>query len=182
MKKRSKKDVMIATLDCLHIIQSEIQRDPLVQCTHIVESFNLNGALMDDLKRLQIITETDNGKFWVGISPDMNMVIAIRELRRQYAEQYRIRKQSPMFTKQIPSGYKKGKNKPEPTQSKMHWSYWDPIESKIDWAKKVKEIEPKEIQHFDQSMVSEFIEHHDESTQRIFEFRLFGYKIFSFKY
>lgn len=182
MKKRSKKDVMIATLDCLHIIHSEIQRDPLVQCTHIVENFNLNGALVDDLKRLHVITETDNGKFWIGDEPNMNMVIAIRELRRQYAEQYRIRKQSPMFTKQIPSGYKKGKNKPEPTQSKMHWSYWDPIESKIDWAKKVKEIQPKEIQHFDQSMVSEFIEHHDESTQRIFEFRLFGYKIFSFKY
>ena len=180
MKKRSKKDVMMATLDCLHIIHSEIQRDPLVQCTPIVESFCLNGALVDDLKRLQIISETEDGKFWVGDEPNMNMVMAVRELRRQYRNQYNIRKKSPMFTKQIAMGYKKGKNKPEPTQSKLHWHIHS--ESNIDWEKKVREIEPKEIKHFDQSMVSEFIEHHDESTQRIFEFRLFGFKIFSIKY
>ena len=186
-----------ATMDCLHEIKKQIGLDPFVQTSPIVESFNLNGALVDHLKTLGIVVQTESdGKFWIGMDPDVNMVNAIKSLQKKYVQQYRERKKSPMFVRMMPNGFKVGKTKPKPTQREMDFA------NDLDqWKKSIAEQQP-EITNvpirntFDQSMVSEFINHDEPiiekpvrkrtktatTTERVFEFRLFGIKLFSIKY
>lgn len=209
-KRRNKNEIIRATMDCLHELKTQIGLDPFVQTSPIVETFNLNGAIVDQLKTLGIVVQTESdGKFWIGTDPDVNMVNAIKKLQQSYVRQYRERKKSDEFVRIMPNGFKVGKTKPQPFQREMNFTDMEQQQLrsiKLDpqimekWKQSMLEQQPEitniPIQNtFDQSMVSEFINHDEpiiekpvrkrtpkQQPERIFEFRLFGIKFFSIKY
>ena len=121
-KKRTKNEMVRATIDCLHELKTQIENDPFVQTSPIVETFNLNGAIVDQLKTLRIIAQTENaGKFWIGNNPDLNMVNAIKKLQQNYRSEYQNRKNASNFVRIIRNGFKFGKSKPKQIQSKINF-------------------------------------------------------------
>lgn len=207
-KKRTKNEMVRATIDCLHELKTQIENDPFVQTSPIVETFNLNGAIVDQLKTLRIIGQTENsGKFWIGNNPDLNMVHAIKRLQRNYRHEYQNRKNGSNFVRIIRNGLKFGKSKPKQIQSKINFfdEQTNDLKSiKIDsdlmqqWKKSLENQKPiitdiPIVNKFDESMVSEFINHDPiikknnrqnikKPNERVFELRLFGLKLFSIKY
>jgi len=207
-KKRTKNEMVRATIDCLHELKTQIENDPFVQTSPIVETFNLNGAIVDQLKTLRIIAQTENaGKFWIGNNPDLNMVNAIKKLQQNYRSEYQNRKNASNFVRIIRNGFKFGKSKPKQIQSKIN--FFDDqtndlksikIDSKmmLEWKKALENQKPiitdiPIVNKIDESMVSEFINHDPiikknnrqnikKPNERVFELRLFGLKLFSLKY
>jgi hypothetical protein len=169
-------------------IKAAIDADPKYHTSDIARQFKIGQHPITMLKKLGVIEQTKKGKKWVGQEPNVQMVIQIAEAIHNYHAELKSRKSAGELFK--------GKNKAaetpkniEPTQSDL-----DMWKNRYNEQKAVKTDIPIKNEIFDQSMVSEFIQHDEtpkvkhgeiESSKpkpRTFEVKIFGFRLFTINY
>ena len=170
MKKKTKSETMQNTLECIHAIKQGIDLDPKIKVHQIIENFEANRQLLDNLKQLGVINETKAGRFWIGDQPNIQLVLAVRNLQKQYRMDYHKRKSESEFKRLHTSGFVRGKHEAENiplslaleteqiTQTdKMKWE----IKTENKTTNTIKETKPI------------------RKKARVIELRIFGIKLFS---
>lgn len=169
-------------------IKAAIDANPKVHTSPIVRQFKIGTQPIGMLKKLGVIEHSKGGhKKWVGKEPNVAMVIQITEAIHNYHAELNSRKSSgELFTKKKRAQSTKTV---QPIQSDL-----DEWKSRYTQQKAGKTNIPIQNQPFDQSMVSEFINHeekpkvkHGELTSskpepRKFEIKIFGIRLFSINY
>jgi hypothetical protein len=106
-------------LECLVEIKKQLDLDPFVKTSKIVQSFRINRSTFHHLKSIGVVSQTNDGHFWIGNEPDWNMVSLIQKRESEYQNEYRERKNSNVFEPKIRSSHKKGKREPKPIQRNL---------------------------------------------------------------
>ena len=187
-------------LEAFKKMKIEIDLNPKVKTSKISRDIGISNVCVSKLKQLGIINETENGLFWSGISPTSSMVNSVKTLFNLPA----VKK----TTKTI-KGTSEPKNLP--TQGELEFkesesiidNHW--IESIAEWNSRVsKQVAEKtqmliqEQELVDSSCVSDLIEYDApdvpeepkkerqkrtiKSNEKIFELKIFGFKLFTIKY
>jgi hypothetical protein len=132
------------------------------------------------LKQLGVIEQKNGCKKWIGNAPNVTMVIQIAEAVHNYHAELRSRtSKGELFTKK---NRVQATKTIEPTQSDINeWK------SRYSEQKAVKTDIPIQSAIFDKSTADHSIEHHGviestKPTKKRFEVKIFGIKLFSFKY
>lgn len=168
-------------------IKAALDANPKANTTPIARQFKIGAHPITFLKKLGVIEHAKGGhKKWVGKEPNVAMVIQITEAIHNYHSELRSRKSAgELFTK----GTKRAKIAPIAVEKESHDAWKESIQQQIA----EKTDLPIQNQQFDQSMVSEFIDHHEpivkhgeiESSKpqpRTFEVKIFGIKLFTINY
>lgn len=169
-------------------IKASLDANPKAKTTPIARQFGMGAHPITMLKKLGVIEQKKGGnKYWVGNHPNVAMVVQIAEAVHNYhAELYSKKVQGDLFNKQN----KQPKIEPIVVDPASH-EKWMRL---VDEQKAEKTDIPIQKQPFDQSMVSEFINHDEkpkvnygeiESSkpkQRTFEVKIFGIRLFSINY
>jgi hypothetical protein len=169
-------------------IKAALDANPKANTTPIAREFKIGAHPITFLKKLGVIEHAKGGhKKWVGNNPNVAMVIQIAEAVHNYHAELRSRKsKGEMFTKTK----KRPQIAPIAVEKESH-NAW-----KESFSKQIAEKTDMLIQEqpFDQSLVSEFIQH-DEKIQvkhgeiesskpkpRTFEVKIFGIRLFTINY
>jgi hypothetical protein len=167
--KKPRKGVIENYYKALNVIQKDFKRPSQKTVSDVLKSHNLSTCHVGIMKDLGIIEKTTKGTQWIGLEPSFEMAMAIRN---RYAEKVYERK----ITKTKQPAFEWAK--PE-TTVKIEPNY---------------EYKPQP----DSSLVSEFIDHHEQSLlpppvkrvktakidvkTRMFQLRIFGLNLFTVKY
>jgi hypothetical protein len=170
-------------------IKAALDSNPKAQTTPIARQFKIGAHPITMLKKLGVIEHKKGGhKRWVGNEPNVAMVIQIAEAVHNYHAELRSRKsKGEMFTKI--------KKQPQIAPIIVDSSSHDKWMRLVDEQKAEKsDVLIRNEQPFDQSMVSEFIQH-DEKPKvkhgelksskpkpRTFEVKIFGIRLFTINY
>jgi hypothetical protein len=189
MKRRKHHEQTIARYLAAFIeIKAAIDANPKVHTSPIVRQFKIGTQPIGMLKKLGVIEYKKGGhKRWVGNAPNVEMVIQITEAIHNYHAELKSRKRNgEMFLKTK----KQPQIKPIVVQKELHHEWQRSIEKQNAEKTNI----PIQEQPFDQSMISEFIEHdekpkvkHGELTSskpkpRTFEVKIFGIRLFTINY
>lgn len=170
-------------------IKAALDANPKAQTTPIARQFKIGAHPITMLKKLGVIEHKKGGyKRWVGNEPNVAMVIQITEAVHNYHAELRSRKSNGEMFKQTK---KRPQIAPIAVEKELH-QLWEQS-YKQQTAEKTDVLIQE--QPFDQSMVSEFIQHdekqkvmHDgeiESSKpkpRTFEVKIFGIRLFTINY
>lgn len=217
--RKSKIETKQKFLECLVEIKKQLDLDPFVKTSKIVQSFRINRSTFHHLKSIGVVSETNDGHFWIGNEPDFNLVSLIQKRESEYQNEYRERKNSGMFQTKNRISHKKGKRNPKPIQ--RNFIFDDVIgfdrKSMNNWIEKTEQskqnavktnipIRNNEMNDVEsEKRLNQLIdlqtqnkklldsakktldeikstEQHVDRNSRIFEFRLFGFTFFTFKY
>ena len=217
--RKSKIETKQKFLECLVEIKKQLDLDPFVKTSKIVQSFRINRSTFHHLKSIGVVSETNDGHFWIGNEPDFNLVSLIQKRESDYQNEYRERKNSGMFQTKNRISHKKGKRNPKPIQ--RNFIFDDVIgfdrKSMNNWIEKTEQskqnavktnipIRNNEMNDVEsEKRLNQLIdlqtqnkklldsakktldeikstEQHVDRNSRIFEFRLFGFTFFTFKY
>lgn len=217
--RKSKIETKQKFLECLVEIKKQLDLDPFVKTSKIVQSFRINRSTFHHLKSIGVVSETNDGHFWIGNEPDFNLVSLIQKRESEYQNEYRERKNSGMFQTKNRISHKKGKRNPKPIQ--RNFIFDDVIgfdrKSMNNWIEKTEQskqnavktnipIRNNEMNDVEsEKRLNQLIdlqtqnkklldsakktldeikstEQHVDRKSRIFEFRLFGFTFFTFKY
>lgn len=217
--RKSKIETKQKFLECLVEIKKQLDLDPFVKTSKIVQSFRINRSTFHHLKTIGVVSETNDGHFWIGNEPDFNLVSLIQKRESEYQNEYRERKNSGMFQTKNRISHKKGKRNPKPIQ--RNFIFDDVIgfdrKSMNNWIEKTEQskqnavktnipIRNNEMNDVEsEKRLNQLIdlqtqnkklldsakktldeikstEQHVDRKSRIFEFRLFGFTFFTFKY
>lgn len=185
-------------LEAFKKMKMEIDMNPKVKTSKISMELGISNTCVSKLKQLGIINETEHGLFWSGIAPTTQMVNSVKSLFNVPA----VKKSIKTF---------QGKSEPKNLAPQREIEFKESIidkhwkESIEEWNERVSKqvaektkmlIQDKTL--VDSSCVSEFIEHDapevaeapkkerqkrtTKSTERIFELKIFGLKLFTIKY
>lgn len=167
--KKPKKGVIEKYYKALNAIQKEFKNTSNYAVSNVLKENGLNTGNVKALQDLGIIEKTNKGTKWIGSNPSFDMAIAVRN---RFAEN-----RSSKIVNQ-------------------------PKKSTFEWAKPetTVKIEPKYdyMPQPDSTLVSEFIDHHEQSLlpppvkrvktakniekTRMFQLRIFGLNLFTVKY
>jgi hypothetical protein len=156
-------------------IKAAIDANPKCHTSHICRQFKIGQHPITMLKKMGIIEQKHGRKRWVGNDPNVSMVIQIAEAVHNYHAELRSRKSNgEMFTKKKRV---QSTNAIKPIQSDVE--AWKTRYSK---QKAVKTNIPIQSEVYDQSMISEFIQHNGEiesskPKKRPFKIQLFGFHL-----
>ena len=217
--RKSKIETKQKFLECLVEIKKQLDLDPFVKTSKIVQSFRINRSTFHHLKTIGVVSETNDGHFWIGNEPDFYLVSLIQKRESEYQNEYRERKNSGMFQTKNRISHKKGKRNPKPIQ--RNFIFDDVIgfdrKSMNNWIEKTEQskqnavktnipIRNNEMNDVEsEKRLNQLIdlqtqnkklldsakktldeikstEQHVDRKSRIFEFRLFGFTFFTFKY
>ena len=167
--RKPKKGVIEKYYKVLNVIQKDFKRPSKKTVSDVLRDHNLSTCHVGILQDLGIIEKTTKGTQWIGLEPSFEMAMAIRN---RFAEKTASRKINK--TKQPAFEWAK----PETTVK---------IEPKYEFTPQP-----------DSSLVSEFIDHHEQSLlpppikrvktakniekTRMFQLRIFGLNLFTVKY
>lgn len=169
-------------------IKAALDANPKANTTPIAREFKIGAHPITFLKKLGVIEHAKGGhKKWVGNNPNVAMVIQIAEAVHNYHAELRSRKsKGEMFTKT--------KKRPQIAPIVVEKSSHDKWMRLVDEQIAEKSDVLIQEQPFDQSLVSEFINHdekpkveHGELTSskpkpRTFEVKIFGIRLFTINY
>ena len=217
--RKSKIETKQKFLECLVEIKKQLDLDPFVKTSKIVQSFRINRSTFHHLKSIGVVSETNDGHFWIGNEPDFNLVSLIQKRESEYQNEYRERKNSGMFQTKNRISHKKGKRNPKPIQ--RNFIFDDAIgfdrKSMNNWIEKTEQSKQNavktnipirnnemndvesekrlnqliDLQNQNKKLLDsakktldeiKSTEQHVDRNSRIFEFRLFGFTFFTFKY
>ncbi len=167
--KRPKKGVIEKYYKALNAIQKEFKTTSNYAVSNVLKENGLNTGNVKALQDLGIIEKTNRGTKWIGSNPSFEMALAVRN---RFTENRMIR----ISNRQKQPSFEWAK--PETTVK---------IEPKYDY-----------MPQPDSSLVSEFIDHHEQSLlpppvkrvkthkndvkERLFQLRIFGINLFTVKY
>ena len=190
MKRKGVNQQTIAKyLGAFNELKHEIDSNPKTRNgSFIATKHGIGKQPLTMLKKAGVVHVNQKGMFWVGENPSVRMVAQITEMIHQYHVDLRNRKKTDgdLFKRKNPKRIKHSevikKAIEERTIGEINQSDLD------EWVEKYKsqKAEKSEIliqqPNPDSSMVSEFIQHDEPKKPRIFEFRIFGIKLFTIKY
>lgn len=175
MKTRTKKGVPERYLAALITIKDQLQQNEKANLNAICEHFGISKAVPSVMRRLGYIRVSLNGNRWLFGEPSLEMVESILEITRREAL----------------NNAKKRREKAKQT-----------IQQAFEWEKPQPKADPVVKYEYkpqpDTSLVSEFIDHHEQSLlphvqssvktaentkkERLFQLRIFGINLFTVKY
>jgi hypothetical protein len=222
--RKTKNEFKRSMLECLIEIKTQLDLDPRVKTSPIIKMFDVYKSTFNHLKSIGVVSQTNDGHFWIGIDPDWNMVSLIQKRESEYQMEYRKRKNSGMFQPMNRPSHKKGKRNPKPIQRNLFDQIqMDQTRIQMDpqtekrWKQQIErskqnavktnipirnnemndpETEKRlneliDLQNQNQKLLDsakktldeiKSTEQHVDRKTRIFEFRLFGFTFFTFKY
>jgi hypothetical protein len=175
MKTKTRKGVPERYLAALITIKDQLQKDEKSNLNAICSHYGISKAVPSVMRRLGYIRVSLNGNRWLFGEPSLEMVESILEIMRKYASE----------------NMKKTREKRKQTiQPSFEWEKPQPkTETVVNY-----EYKPQP----DSSLVSEFIDHHEQSllphvqsnvktaeivkSERLFQLRIFGINLFTVKY
>lgn len=166
--KRPKKGISSRYLNVLIEIHDSLKKDETRNLTEICRKHKVSNSITTAIRQLHFIRYSLNGNRWIAEYPNLEMVDQVRELIANKATTKAIKQVQQAFEWE----------KPQPKA--------DPV---VNY-----EYKPQP----DTSLVSEFIDHHEQSLlphvqndvktaentkkERLFQLRIFGINLFTVKY
>ena len=173
-------------IDALEEVKHQIKLNPKVKTSRFASDLGFSNTVISDLKKMGIIKEVKfKGVFWIN-EDEINETF-VRQLKNFMVMNNKVNTGGKKIT-----GSTRGVLEPKKIARQKEIKFDSPevkIESVDQWKERIKKQVPevteipikKEI--FDQSMVTELIDHHvEEIKQRTFEIKIFGIKLFTLKY
>ena len=117
--RKSQHEFKRSLFECLNEIKKQLDLDPRVKSSPIIRMFDVYKSTFHHLKSIGVVSETNDGHFWIGIEPDWNMVSLIQKRESEYQMEYRKRKRSGTFEPKNRSTHIKGKREPKPVQRNL---------------------------------------------------------------
>jgi len=171
MKTRTKKGVEGRYYNAMVDLCELLQKDERIDLNLICAKHGISKAVPTTLRKMGVIRVSVNGNVWVGDYPNLNMVNEARQIMNANAAKANAKRK-------------------------------DKIISAFQWEKPQQKIEPIVNYEYkpqpDTSLVSEFIDHHEQSLlphvqsdvktaenikiERLFQLRIFGINLFTIKY
>lgn len=184
-------------LACFIDLKKAIEENPKLQISDFAKHYKIGKHPISALKKTRVIIHNGYGYKWVGPDPTYNLVVEITQFIANYHADLKARKkqQGDLFERKKRGPITRGKFKPEFKTEKINVS--DINEWRDNYKKQVAEKSDVLIQQPgpDRSLVSEYINHDETPTTapttapdqtqkqpRIFEFKIFGLKLFTIKY
>jgi hypothetical protein len=173
-------------IDALEEVKHQINMNPKVKTSRFASEFGFSKVIISDLKKIGVIKEIKHkGVFWLS-EEEINETF-VHRLKNFMRQNNKINTGGKKIT-----GVIRGKQEPKKVARQKQIKFDSPevnLESVDQWKERIKKQVPDvsdiKIQEpiVDQSMVSEFIDHHvEEIKQRTFEIKIFGIKLFTLKY
>lgn len=190
MKRKGVNQKTIAKyLGAFNELKHEIDSNPKTRNgSFIATKHEIGKQSITMLKKAGVVHVNKKGMFWVGDNPSVRMVAQITEMIHQYHVDLKNRKKTDgdLFKRNHPKRIKHSEviKKPieERTIGEVDKTDLDEWRAKYQSQKAEKTDVPIKQPAPDSSMVSEFIEYDVPVKTRIFEFRIFGIKLFTIKY
>jgi hypothetical protein len=173
-------------IEALEEVKHQINLNPKVKTSRFASEFGFSKVIISDLKKIGVIKEIKHkGVFWLS-EEEINETF-VHRLKNFMRQNNKINTGGKKIT-----GVIRGKQEPKKVARQKEMKF-DQVEVNIEsidqWKERIKKQVPDvsdiKIQEpiVDQSMVSEFIDHHvEEIKQRTFEIKIFGIKLFTLKY
>jgi hypothetical protein len=175
---RRKKSSVNDYIEALEEIKHQIRLNAKVKTSRFANEFGISKVVVSDLKKMGIIKEIKHkGVFWIS-DEEINEAF-VRKLKNFMRMNGKINTGGKKIT-----GLTRGIREPKQVARQKEMKFNAPdvnIESVDQWKERIKkqvpEISDVKIQ-FD-----EIIENHvEEKQQRIFEIKIFGFKLFTLKF
>ena len=171
MKTRTKKGVEGRYYNALVDLCELLRKDEKTDLNAFCKKHGITKSVPTTLRKLGIIRISLDGNVWVGDYPNLNMVNDVRKILNNYAAKSNAKRK-------------------------------EKIISAFQWEKPQQKIEPTVNYEYkpqpDTSLVSEFIDHHEQSLlphvqsdvktaenikiERLFQLSIFGINLFTIKY
>jgi hypothetical protein len=162
-------------------IKAAIDANPKCQTSQICRQFKIGQHPVTMLKKTGVIVQKNGRKKWVGNEPNVEMVVQIAEAIHNYHAELRSRGlKGEMFDRKNKAVEMTNAIKPMVTELeawKHRYIKQEAVKTNISIQSEV----------YDQSMISEFIQHNGEiesskPIKKRFQVKIFGIKLFSFNY
>jgi hypothetical protein len=166
--KRPKKGITERYLNVLIEIHNSLRKNETSNLTEICRKHKVSNSISTAIRQLHLIRYSLNGNRWIADYPNLEMVDQVRNLLANNQKKKAIKQFQEAFEWE----------KPQPK-----------AETVVNY-----EYKPQ----FDSSLVSEFIDHHEQSllphvqsdvktaeivkSERLFQLRIFGINLFTVKY